>query len=81
MKVFLEFLLPATMASDSANPPPCPSSVGFFLDNEEGGLRSLEVALELTVLPSCLRVTVLGRPPLLEETPGVITVVGVGGVR
>ena len=44
-------------------------------------MRSLEVALKLNVLPSCLRVTVLGCPPLLEEIQGVIAVVGVRGVR
>ena len=44
-------------------------------------MRGPKVDLKLTVLPSCLRVTVLGRPPLPEETPGVIAVVGVEGVR
>jgi len=44
-------------------------------------LRSLEEALKLTVLLSCLKVTALRRPPLLEEMLGVIAVVGVGGVR
>ena len=44
-------------------------------------MRSLEAALKLAVLPSCLGVTVLGRPPLLEETSGVIAIIRVGGVR
>jgi len=55
--------------------------VGLFLGGEEGGLRGLEAPLKLTVLPSCLGVTVLGRPPLLEEMPGVVAIVGVRGVR
>jgi len=44
-------------------------------------LRDPEADLKLTVLLSCLRVTVLGCPPLPEETLGVIAVVGVRGVR
>ena len=44
-------------------------------------MRGPKVDLKLTVLPSYLGVTVLGRPPLLEETPGAIAIVGVGGVR
>ena len=44
-------------------------------------MRDLEVDLKLTVLPSCLGVIVLGRPPLLEEMPGIIAIVGVRGVR
>ena len=55
--------------------------VGFFLGGEEGGLRGLVMDLKLTVLLSCLRVTVLGRPPFLEEASGVIAGVGVRGVR
>ena len=57
-----------------------PDGVGLFLGGEEGSLRGLEAALKLTILPSCLGVMVLGRPPLLEETSGVIAIVGVGGV-
>ena len=44
-------------------------------------MRGLKADLKLTVLPSCLGVTVLGRPPLLEEMPGVVAIVGVRGVR
>ena len=58
-----------------------PSSAGLFLGGEEGGLRDPEADLKLTVLPSCLGITVLGRPPLLKEMLGVIAVVGVEGVR
>jgi len=47
----------------------------------KGGLRDPEADLKLTVLPSCLGITVLGRPPLLQEMLGVIAVVGVEGVR
>ena len=32
-------------------------------------------------LPSRLEVTVLGHPPLMKVAPGVIAVVGIGGVR
>ena len=56
------------------------SSAGLFLDGMKGGLRDPEVDLKLAIFPRCLGITVLGCPPLLEETPGVITVVGVGGV-
>jgi len=56
---------------------PHPGCVGLFLGGEEGGLRGLEVALKLTVLPSCLGVMFLGHPPFLEEVPGVVTGVGV----
>ena len=35
-------------------------------------MRDLEADLKLTVLPSCLKVTVLGWPPFLKEAPGVI---------
>ena len=44
-------------------------------------MRGPEMDLKLTVLPSCLGVTVLGRPPHLEEMPGVVAIVGVRGVR
>ena len=44
-------------------------------------MRGLEVALKLTVLSSCLRVTAHDRPPLPKETLGVVTIVGVRGVR
>ena len=60
---------------------PRPDGVGLFLGGEEGGLRGLEAALKLTVLLCCLGVMALGCPPLLEETLGVIAVVGVRGVR
>ena len=44
-------------------------------------MRRLEAALKLTIFLSCLGVTVLGHPPFLEETPGVVTIVGVKGIR
>ena len=47
----------------------------------KGGLRDPEANLKLTIFPSCLRITVLGCPPLLEETPGVVAIIGIGGVR
>ena len=57
-----------------------PSGVGFLLYGEEGGLGGLETDLKLTVFPSCLRITVLGSPPLPEEAPGIIADVRVRGV-
>jgi len=47
----------------------------------KGSLRDPEEDLKLAVLPSCLGITVLGCPPLLEEMPGVVAVVGIEGVR
>ena len=47
----------------------------------KGGLRGPEVDLKLIVFSSCLGITVPGCPPLLEETSGVVAVVGIGGVR
>ena len=43
-------------------------------------MRDPEADLKLVVFLSCLGITVLGYPPLLEETPGVVVVVGIGGV-
>jgi len=40
-------------------------------------LRDPEADLKLVVFPSCLEIMVLGYPPLLEETPGVIAIVGI----
>jgi hypothetical protein len=56
-------------------------SVGLFLSSKEGGLRGPKAYLKLTVLPSCLRIMVLGCPPLLEEILGVVTIVRVRGVQ
>ena len=47
----------------------------------KGGLRDPEVDLKLTIFLSCLRIMVLGCPPLLEEMPSVVAIVGVGGVQ
>ena len=44
-------------------------------------MRGPKVDLKLTIFLSCLRITVLGYPPLPEETPSIVTVVGIGGVR
>ena len=44
-------------------------------------MRGPKADLKLTIFPSCLRITVLGRPPLPKETPGVVAVVGIRGVR
>jgi hypothetical protein len=47
----------------------------------KSGLRNLEVDLELAILSSHLGVAVLSHPPLLEEAPGIITVVRIGGIQ
>ena len=57
------------------------SSAGLFLGGAKGGLRDPKVDLKLAVLLKCLKIMVLGCPPLSEETPGVIAVVRIGGVR
>ena len=44
-------------------------------------MRGPKVDLKLTVFLGCLRITVLGCPPLPEETSGVVAVVGIEGVR
>ena len=48
---------------------------GLFFGGVKGGLRNLEEDFKLAIFPSCLGITVLGCPPLSEETPGVIAVV------
>ena len=59
---------------------PCPNGIGLLFGGMKGRLRHLETDLKLAIFPSCLRIKVLGCPPLPEETPGVIAIVGVGGV-
>ena len=44
-------------------------------------MRGPKEDLKLIVLQSCLVVTVLGYLPFSEETSGVVTVIGVEGVR
>ena len=72
IKAFLEFILPATMVSNLAS---------LFFSGVKGSLRDPKVDLKLAVFLSCLGITVLGFPPLSEETPGIIAIVGIGGVR
>ena len=60
---------------------PCPSSAGLFLGGVKGYLRDPEADLKLTVFSSCLGITVLGYPPLLEETPGFVAIVGIRVVQ
>ena len=57
------------------------SGAGLFLGGVKGYLRGTEADLKLTVFSSCLRIMVLGCPPLPEETPGVVAIVGIGGVQ
>jgi len=52
-----------------------------LLSHMKSGLRSPETDLKLTIFLSRLGVAVLSRPPLLEETPSIITVVRIGGIR
>ena len=47
----------------------------------KSSLRDPKVDLKLAIFSSCLRIMVLGYPPLPEETPGVVAVVGVRGVQ
>ena len=47
----------------------------------KGGLRDPEVDLKLAIFSSCLRIMVLGYPPLLEETPGFVAIVGIRVVQ
>ena len=47
----------------------------------KGGLRDPKADLKLAVFVSCLGITVLGYPPLSKETPSVIAIVRVGGIR
>ena len=58
-----------------------PSGTGLFLGDMKGCLRGPEVDLKLIVFLSCLGIMVLGCPPILEETLGVLAVVGIEGVR
>ena len=44
-------------------------------------MRGSKVDPKQIVLLSCLGVMVLGRPPLPEETLGIVAIVGVRGVR
>ena len=60
---------------------PRPSSTGLFFGGVKGSLRDLEMDLKLAILPSHLRITVLGHPPLLEETPGIVMIVGVRRIQ
>ena len=57
------------------------SNAGLFLSGMKGGLKNPETDLKLAVFPSCFEIMVLGCPPLPEETPGVVAIVGIGGVQ
>ena len=56
------------------------NGVGLLLGHMKGSLRDPEVDLELAILPSRLGITILSRPPLMKETPGIIAIVGVGRI-
>jgi hypothetical protein len=47
----------------------------------ERDLCDLAADLKLAILLSRLGIAALGHPPLLEVTAGIITIVGVRGVR
>ena len=53
----------------------------LLLGRMKSSLRSPETDIKLVVLSGRLEVAVLGRPPLLEEAPGIITVVRIRGIR
>ena len=43
-------------------------------------MRGQKVDLKLIIFPSCIAIIVLGCPPLLEETSGVIAIIRIEGV-
>ena len=60
---------------------PHPNGASVFFGDVKGCLRNPEADLELAVFLSCLRIAVLGRPPLPKEARGIIVIIPVGGVR
>ena len=60
---------------------PRSDGAGLLLSRIKSDLRSPEMDLELAIFSSRLRVAVLSRPPLLEETPSIVTVVRIRGIR
>ena len=54
---------------------------GLLLGRMKGGLRNPEVNLQLVILSSRLRIMILGHPPLMKVAPGVVSIIGVGGIR
>ena len=67
METFMELILPATAA--------CSNDVGLLLSRIKGLLEDSQMNLQLAVVPNRLGIVVLGRPPFLEEAPGIITIV------
>ena len=60
---------------------PRSDGTGLLLSRMKSGLRSPKTDLELAIFSSRLRVAVLSRPPLLEETPSIVIVVRIRGIR
>ena len=60
---------------------PRSNGTGLLLSRVKGGLRDPEANLQLAVLPSRLRITILGHPPLMKVAPGVVSIIGVGRIR
>ena len=60
---------------------PCLNRTGLLFGGMKGRLRDPEMDLKLAVFLSRLGITVLGHPPLSEETSGVIAIVGVRRIR
>ena len=60
---------------------PRPNNAGLLFGGMKGSLGDTKVDLELAIFLSRLRIMVLSRPPLSKETPGVVAVVRVGGIR
>jgi len=79
IRAFLEFSLPTTMASDSASH--ARAVLASSSGGVKGGSKKPKADLKLDIFLSYLEIMVLGYPPLLEETPGIIAVVRVEGIR
>ena len=56
-------------------------STGLLFGGVKSSLRDPKADLELAIFPSHLGIIVLSGPPLMEEMPGVISVVRVRGTR
>ena len=60
---------------------PRSDGASLLLNCVKGGLGNPEVNLQLAVLPSRLRVTILGHPPLMKIASGVVAIVGIRRIR
>ena len=60
---------------------PRSDGAGLLLGCMKSGLRNPKVDLELAILLSRLGIAVLSHPPLLEEAPGIVAIVRIGGIQ